>query len=120
MKKNNKLNTLLHEIVEFEKKSQSTSSIKTANLFKSNNIKESILNLNKYYSLIEKNYYTFLPEPEKDKRMLWFRKIIFSWLFKYSFRQVIFNEYVKNYIKYSQELTYTLLAKIEALENKIK
>lgn len=55
---------------------------------------------------INDNYYTFLWEPSKDKPLFFLRKPIFNFLFKYSFRQVRFNDHLRNLLsKMYQMLT---------------
>ena len=52
--------------------------------------------VNEDLKYITENFYTFLGEPPKDKPFFLIRKLIFSFLFKYTFRQVRFNDHLRN------------------------
>lgn len=56
-----------------------------------NKIKQIINELN---FLID-NYYTFSPNPEGGKTLLFLKKMIFKYLFRYSYKQVIFNDHLR-------------------------
>lgn len=54
--------------------------------------------LNNLMGLINDSYQTFQKEPPKSKKLYRLRKIIFQYLYKYSFRQIQFNDNIKNMI----------------------
>lgn len=115
MKKNPKINTILSEIIDYENKVNLHTN-KKKSVTKDQTINRKIDSLFKYAELINKNYYTFKPEPEKGKRLFAIRQAIFKWLFKYSFRQIIFNEYIKNYVNASNDLILQLIKKVNQIE----
>lgn len=87
--------------------------------------------LSEYLKKVIDSYYTFSPEPPKNKPLFHIRKALFKYLFRYSFKQVIFNDLLRNILvlfnqKFTdQESTYkdeilSLKRNIDKLTNKIE
>lgn len=121
MKKNIKQKTLLKKLLDIKKYdiSHFSGRLQTKVFQKENDIsfsdEKTLTNL-KY---INENFYTFQSEPPKTKSLYFFRKIIFNFLFKYSFRQVKFNDHLRNLLSIIVEKLDTNSKMIDGFKNEI-